>query len=195
MTHNDSDDSDDRSAESAEADADTSLDRIVLRASAIKWVWVFIGSMVFVTLAAGVALRAEAPLFAQTAGGAIALLFGFCAFVAVRQFLNPGSLVISRVAIDMIRRGRMTSFAFHDCGRFTTWLNPSRGNSMVVFDYRPDADTELHRTNRLLMGGSRSLTDNYGMSPESLAELLNQIRDRRPDEDSKADDGPVVGNC
>ena len=152
-------------------------DHLVLRASTTRWVWVLIGSMVFVTIGGGMAFGVTTGVVAHAFGACTAVLFGFCAIVAIRQILNPGSLVISRDAIQMIRRGHVTIFGVKDCGRFTTWRNPSRGTVSVVFDYAPDGDTELNRTNRRLMGGSRSISDNYGLTPEALAHLLNEVRD------------------
>ncbi|MEO6125340.1 MAG: hypothetical protein ABIR32_16675 [Ilumatobacteraceae bacterium] len=153
-------------------------DRIVLRASALRWVWVLIGSMVFVALGAGIALGAKTGIVAQVIGGTIAVVFGFCAVVGVRQMLQPGSLAVGRSSIDMIRRGRLTTYEFVDCGRFTVWRNSSRGSSFVVFDYTPDGDTELHRANRQMMGGTRLFTDNYGISADDLATMLNDVRNR-----------------
>lgn len=153
-------------------------DHIVLRASAMRWVWVLIGSMVFVTLGVGMALGAETGVGGKVIGWLIALPFGFCAIVGLRQIVQPGSLAVGRTTIDMIRRGRLTTFELAACGRFSVWRNPSRGSSFVVFDYTLDGDTELHRANRQLMGGSRLLTDNYGMSADDLATLLNDVRNR-----------------
>jgi energy-coupling factor transporter transmembrane protein EcfT len=152
------------------------VDGIVLRESATRWVWVLVGSVAFAALGAALALAAHAGVVAIIIGVLMVLLFGFCAVVAVRQLLNPGWLVVSGTAIEVVHRGRTTTFAYKDCGPFTTWRNPSRGTVSVVFDYAPDGDSEINRTNRRLMGGSRSLFDNYGMSPEALAKLLNDVR-------------------
>jgi len=159
-----------------EIEDDGVSDRLVLRASAMRWVWVIIASMVFVALGAAMALGESTSGVAQLIGWLLVVAFGFCAFVAVRQMVNPGSLVVSRTTIDMLHRGRLASFDFSDCGPFTTWRNPSRGQVYVVFDHRPDGDSELNRTNRRLMGGSRLLSDNYGMSAETLADLLEGVR-------------------
>lgn len=158
-------------------DEPDAADRIVLRASAMRWVWTLIGSMVFATLGAGMALGEGTGVVARGIGWLLIGLFGFCGLVSLRQILNPGSLVVSRDGIDMIHRGRLATFSMNDCGRFTTWLNPSRGTTSVVFDYALDGDTELNRTNRRLMGGSRSFSDSYGLPAEVLAKLLNDARD------------------
>jgi hypothetical protein len=169
------------------ADDDASAsDRIVLRASATRWMWSLIGSMVIITFGAGMGLGARTGVVGRGLGWFLVALFGFCAVVALRGVLDPGSLVISRSEIDMVRRGRLTTFALADCGRFKTWLNPNRGSAMVVFDYAPDGDSELHRANRRLMGGSRALSDSYGLSADALAKMLNDVRRAVPVE---ADDG------
>ena len=160
-------------------EGDDRADRIVLRASAFRWVWVLIGSMAFVAFGVALALGAETSGVAQVIGWILVLLFVFCAVVALRQMIDPGSLVISRTTIDMLRRGRLTSFEFADCGEFTTWRNPSRGTTFVVFDHLPDGDTEIHRANRHAMGGTRLFIDNYGMSPDALADLLNSVREQQ----------------
>jgi hypothetical protein len=149
---------------------------LMLRESPTRWVWVLVGSVAFAALGAALAVAAQAGVVAIVIGSLMVVLFGFCAVVAVRQLLNPGWLAITGTAIDVVHHGRTTTFALKDCGPFSTWRNPSRGTVSVVFDYAPDGDTEINRTNRRLMGGSRSLFDNYGMSPEDLADLLNDVR-------------------
>ena len=151
-------------------------DRVVLRASAAKWVWILIGSMVFLAFGAGMAFSDQTGTAAKAIGWFLVVLFGFCAVVALRQLVSPGSLTISRTTIDMIRNGRLTTFELADCSRFTTWRNPSRGVTTIVFDHLPDPDTDVTRTNREVMGGSRSLPDSYGLSAQALADLLNEAR-------------------
>jgi len=155
---------------------DDGTELIVLRASAARWLWVLIGSMVLVTFGAGLGFSARAGIIGNVIGAIIAVVFGYCAVVALRQILDPGSLAIERLAFSVNRRRSSTKFAFADCSRFTTWRNPSRGGTWVVFDYAPDDDTPVHRANRHLMGGSRAINENYGVTPEDLAELLNKIR-------------------
>lgn len=152
------------------------IDRIVLRASGGRWVWILIGSMAFVAFGGGMALSARTGGVAKGIGWFIIVLFGFCAAVALRQLVSPGSMTISRTSIDVIRHGRLTTFALADCGPFTTWRNPSRGTTCVVFDHFPDPDTEVTHTNRAVMGGSRSLPDSYGLPAQGLADLLNEAR-------------------
>ena len=149
---------------------------IVLRASAARWVWVLIGSLAFALFGGAMLASARTGVVAKGIGVVLLVLFGFCAVVALREMRAPGSLTVSRDEIMMVSRGRLTSFAMADCGPFRTWRNPSRGTTHVVFDYSADGDTELARTNRQLMGGSRSLHEGYGVSTESLVDLLNQAR-------------------
>jgi hypothetical protein len=167
--------SDEASGEDFEHEPDD-VDRVVLRASAARWVWILIGSMVFFAFGGGMALSERTGAAAKGIGWCLVVVFGFCAVVALRQLVSPGSLTISRTTIDMIRHGRLTTFELADCGRFTTWRNPSRGTTTVVFDHLPDPDTEVTRTNRTVMGGSRSLPDSYGLSAQALADLLNEAR-------------------
>ena len=166
----------DEASEHSDEQGPDEIDRVVLRASAARWVWILIGSMVFLAFGGGMALSARTGAAAKGIGWFIVVVFGFCAVVALRQLVSPGSLTISRTSIDMIRHGRLTTFDLADCGRFTTWRNPSRGTTTVVFDHVPDPDTEVTRTNRAVMGGSRSLPDSYGLSPQTLADLLNEAR-------------------
>jgi len=163
------DDSEDRSDE---------VDHIVLRASAVRWLWTLVGSAVFVAFGAGIALGARTGAVAKGIGWVLIVVFGSCALVALRQLTSPGSLTINPTSLDVIRHGRLTTFELAECGPFSTWRNPSRGTTMVVFDYRLDPDTELNRTNRAVMGGSRSLPDSYGLSASALAGLLNEARRR-----------------
>lgn len=151
-------------------------DRIVLRTSAAKWVWVLIGSLVFATFGGGMAFGERTGVVAKGIGWGLIALFGFCAFTALRQFVAQGSLLVSRTSIDIVSSRRHTSFAVADCGPFLVWRNPTQGSTMVVFDYARDDDSELNRQNRHLMGGSRSLPGNYGVSTQNLADLLNDVR-------------------
>jgi hypothetical protein len=165
-----------RDAEPVDGDADDAGDRIVLRSSVAKWVWVLIGSLVFATFGGGMAFGERTGVVAAGIGWVLIALFGFCAFTALRQVVAPGSLLVSRTSIDVVSPRRHTSFAVADCGPFLVWRNPSHGTTMVVFDYARDGDSELARQNRHLMGGSRSLPGNYGVSAQDLADLLNDVR-------------------
>lgn len=138
-------------------------DRILLRASALRWIWVLIGSFVFVALGAGIALGNRVGAVATVIGAFIALLVGACAIVALRQILSPGSLLITRTSFVVSAAGRLTTFELSDCGPFTAWRNPSRGNVMVVFEHLPS-------------GAERSLPETYGVPPQELADLLESIR-------------------
>lgn len=148
----------------------------MLRASAGKWVWVLIGALVFATFGAGLALSARTGTVAKVLGWGVVALFGFCVVIAIREMRAPGSLTISTQSIDVINRGRLSSFALADCSSFSAWRNPSTGNTMVVFDHAPDADTDVTRRNRDVMGGSRALVGEYGVSAHVLVDLLNQAR-------------------
>ncbi|MCU1392281.1 MAG: hypothetical protein JWM34_709 [Ilumatobacteraceae bacterium] len=147
---------------------------VVLRASSSRWVWSLIGSLVFLTFGAALTFSVHTGAVAKIIGGIIFATFAFCAFVAVRELAAPGSLVVTRTSVDMLTMRRHTSFALTDCSEFTTWRNPSRGTTSVVFDYAPDGDTELARENRRLMGGSRSIPDTFGVPAADLARLLNE---------------------
>jgi len=166
----------DEEFDGASGEGPEGADRVVLRASAAKWVWILIGSMVFLAFGAGMAFSDRTGAAAKAIGWFLVVMFGFCAVIALRQLVSPGSLTITSTTVDMIRNGRLTSFELVDCSRFTTWRNPSRGVTTVVFDYLPDPDTEVTRTNREVMGGSRSLPDSYGLSAQALADLLNEAR-------------------
>jgi hypothetical protein len=138
-------------------------DRILLRASSQRWIWVLIGSFVFVALGAGIALGNRVGAVATVIGGLIAVLFGACAVIALRQILTPGSLLITKTSMVVSAGGRLRTFDFADCGPFTAWRNPSRGNVIVVFDHLPTA-------------ASRSLPETYGVPAQELADLLESIR-------------------
>lgn len=142
---------------------DDEPDGIVLRASAQRWIWVLIGSFVFVALGAGIALGNRVGAVATVIGAVVVILFGICAVVALRQILSPGSLLITRTSIVVSAGGRLTTFEMADCGPFTAWRDPSRGNVMVVFEHLPT-------------GASRSLPETYGVPPQELADLLESIR-------------------
>jgi hypothetical protein len=160
-------------------------DCIVLRASSGKWVWVLIGSLVFLTFGAGLALGARTGAIAKGLGVVLIVMFGWCAVIALRQLMTPGALVITRLGFQVIGRGRVRSFAFAECGRFSVWRNPSRGSTMVVFDHVDDVD-DLARMNRQLMGASRSLSESYGLPSQALADLLDDVRSGRRTPDTEA---------
>ena len=138
-------------------------DRILLRASSQRWIWVLIGSAVFVALGAGIALGNRVGIIATVIGAAMAILFGVCAAIALRQILSPGSLLITKTEIVVSAGGRLTTYQLAECGPFTAWRNPSRGNVIVTFEHRP-------------AGASRSLPETYGVSASELADLLESIR-------------------
>ena len=172
---------------SDDADRD---EQIVLRASAARWVWVLIGSLAFAMFGGAMSLGERTGAVAKGIGVVLLVLFGFCTIVALREMRAPGSLTITRHEMNIVSRGRLTTFALADCGRFSIWRNPSRGSTHVVFDYSADPDTDLNRANRRLMGGSRSLHESYGVSAESLVDLLNQARSAGRSADRQARDEP-----
>ncbi len=165
-----------------EADQPDEHDGIVLRASTTKWMWVLIGSVAIAMFGGSLALSQLTGVIAKALGWMLVASFGFCAFVAVRELRAPGSLWISSESIEVHSRGRLTTYALAHCSRFTTWRNPSKGTTIVVFDYSLDGDTDLARMNRQLMGGSRCLIEPYGVPTESLVDLLNQARTAGSDE-------------
>ncbi len=178
----------DEMLDDGELDDEGDSDGIALRASSMRWVWVLIGSMAFTTFGVALALGARTGIVANVIGGLLAIGFGYAAIVAIRQLLNPGALVVTGDAIEMLHRGRLTTFALADCGPFLTWRNPSSGTISVVFDYRPDEDNDTNRTNRRVMGGSRSLFENYGVSTDALADILNGVRNGTVDGPNQDDD-------
>jgi hypothetical protein len=149
---------------------------IILRAGSGKWLWILLGSLVFVLFGAATALGRHTGTPAKIIGGLVIVLFAFCAVTALRQILVPDSLIITSEAVEIVGRRRHTRYAMADCGRFFTWRNPNSARTIVVFDYAPDDDTELGRQNRALTGASRSIPGGYGIAADDLARLLNQAR-------------------
>jgi hypothetical protein len=142
---------------------------IRLRPSPWKAVWVLLGSLAFVV--AGVFVLGRGPM----AGYAAIAFFGFCAVVAVVK-LMPGSsyLELSEegfVTCTLFRRAKLVRW---DRIASVGWIKMER-RSMVVFALKAEfvrAGVTMKFSRTILQGWDGGLPENYGMTPEKLADLM-----------------------
>ncbi|HTM51614.1 MAG TPA: hypothetical protein VL285_23125 [Bryobacteraceae bacterium] len=111
------------------------------------------------------------------AGWFCALFFGLCSLVFALQ-LWPGAsyLRISTEGFEMrVLLRRRPLVRWDRVSEFRVAALPGAGR-MVVYSPDPPPQPGLAAVNRALVGETDALPDNFGRSPEQLAELLNEWR-------------------
>ncbi len=146
---------------------------VVLAPSRRKWLLVLGGCLVFV--AAGLWVVHDHPLSGWLGVG----FFGVGALVAAVMLLpGAGGLRLDSDGFEMTSLFRRHRSRWSEVGEFEVARVPPSRQKMVVFD---DARTEhgaLAKVNRKLVGRTGGLSDNYGLSHEDLAAVMNEWRAR-----------------
>lgn len=143
-----------------------------LKASWRKWLGVGAIGLVF-------SVVSVAMIRDERWAGWLVLLFGVaCGLIGVWQLVSPSRLVIRSSTVEAVGPGRNHQiYDLRRCGEFRVWRIPRGWNRFVVFDYEGnEPHSMLERTNRRLTDATASLPDTYGMSAQSLADLLNRHR-------------------
>lgn len=144
---------------------------VVLRPGRLKWACV---GLLFVLLAAiGVWLAASGSML----GWGLAIFFGLGVLVSVAMQLPGGSyLRLTDEGFTMCTLYRPCTYRWEEVSAFE--VGRVLNNRMVLFDlegaHRPAAG--LRSMNRRLAGREAALPDNYGLSLEALADLMNRFK-------------------
>jgi len=104
--------------------------------------------------------------------------FGMCTIVHGRMMTKAGYLELRPEAFTVSSLYRANSYRWKDVGRFRVgYLGPKK---FVLFDMAKDYPVagKVRRATRMLTGGEGALPDTYGKSPEELATLTNEWRER-----------------
>lgn len=149
-----------------------SLDTVVLVSPRRKWLTLFAGSGVFVTI--GVLMVATGDV----RGWYGVVFFGLGVAVGLVYLVRPPQLTIDTEGMTSAQVGRRDRYEFRECSEFRTWKNPiARSQSLVVFDWDgAQRRRRLARLSKGMSGANSALPDTYGMTAEGLALLLNQRR-------------------
>jgi hypothetical protein len=149
-------------------------DKMSLKPSRLRWVFVFLVGAVF-SAAAAFLMEDKDPL----------TRWGICAFFAVVALVAIPGMIGVGSQLDLDREGFTCKTPFKTFRRKWTECSAfapvSIGlNSFVGFSSATDeaAKPGLAAMNKSMIGASGTLPDRYGMSAGKLADLLNRFRAR-----------------
>ena len=146
---------------------------VVLVPSRRKWLLVLGGCLAFV--AAGLWVVRDDPLWGWLAVG----FFGAGVPVAALMLLpGVGGLQLDSDGFEMTSLFRRHCCRWTEVSEFEVVRLPPSLQKMVVFDDVRTEDSALARANRSLVGRAGGLSDNYGLSHEDLAAIMNEWRRR-----------------
>jgi len=174
-------------------------DKLVLRSSKRKAVFLLAASLVFIGLGflmvtGAIAFPGLLNIAVKVVGWFAMVFFGLGVPVALFQLLTGKSyLLLTREGFEMrgIRKSRRIPWS--EVSAFAAWtlVNPvlallPRGirdlgqPKMVMFDYGPGVESHrrLRSVNQMLAGHDAGLADTYGLTAEELAALMNDWRSR-----------------
>jgi energy-coupling factor transporter transmembrane protein EcfT len=178
---------------------DGSQERLVLRSSRRKAVFLLASALLFVALGflmgiGVIGFPGWLGVFARIVGWFALVFFGLAVPVALFQLLtNRSYLLLQRDGFQMygIRKSRLIPWS--DVEAFTavtlqnpvlyalpTWIRSRGAPKMVLFDYRPGVQWHqgLRSFNRTFTGHDAGLAGTYGLKAEELAGLMNNWRSR-----------------
>lgn len=156
-----------------DADGEPLPDSMTLKPDRLRWLGVFAISTGFVAIA--VWLGPGDPLLFYGAGG----FFLLCALIAAPLMLGVGSsLTLDREGFTCRTLFRSFRRKWTECSAFYPVSVGIRKN--VGFSTQQDeaAHPNLAAANRAMIGASGMLPDNYGLSADDLADLMNRYRGR-----------------
>jgi len=174
-------------------------DRLVLRSSRRKAVFLLAAGLLFVALGFLLAIGMIGfpgwlGVLARITGWFALVFFGLAVAVALFQLLtNRSYLLLQRDGFQMfgIRKSRLIPWS--EVAAFTAvtlqnpvldllpkWIRIPGAPKMVLFDYRPGVQwhQRLRSFNRSFTGHEAGLADTYGLKAEELAGLMNDWRSR-----------------
>jgi hypothetical protein len=144
---------------------------VVLRPGRLKWAGLCLLFLLFTVMGVWLGLGGD------RIGWACAVVFGLGILISVASMLpNASYLWLTDEGFTMRTLYRTHTFRWQDVTGFGVgWVLT---NKMVMFNFEP----EYRRTPRLrslnvgLVGYEAGLPDNYGMTHEALADLLNEYK-------------------
>lgn len=160
-----------------DADGDPLPDTMELKPDRVRWLFVFLVSVGFVTIAVWLGPERDPVLF-WGAGG----FFLLCALIAAPLMFGVGSnLKLDRQGFACRTLFRTFRREWRDCSVF---FPVSAGlRKFVGFSTPQDESTHpaLMAFNRGVVGASGMLPDTFGLSADSLSDLMNRFRARAID--------------
>ena len=148
---------------------------VVLVPSRRKWLFVLGGSLAFVAI--GLWLRHNEPLWAWLGWLGVGF-FGIGAVVAALMLLpGAGGLRLDSDGFEMTSLFRRHRSRWTDVSEFEVVCLPPSLQKMVVFDDARTMDGAMAKRNKRRVGRSSGL-DNYGLSHEDFAAIMNEWRAR-----------------
>jgi len=146
---------------------------VVLVPSRRKWLLVLGGSLAFVAI--GLWVMHDVPTWGWLAVG----FFGIAALVAAIMLLpGAGDLRLDSDGFEMTSLFRRYRSRWTEVSEFEVVRLPPSLRKMVVFDDARTKDSALAEVNSSLAGRTGGLPDNYSLSYEELAAIMNEWRAR-----------------
>ena len=146
---------------------------VVLAPSRRKWLFVLGVSVAFVAI--GFWMRHDEPL----GGWLVVGFFGLGTLVAPLMLLpGAGGLRLDSDGFEMMTLFRRHHSRWAEVSEFEVVCVPPTLQTMVAFDHARAEDSALAKANRILVGRTSGLPDNYSLSYEDLAAIMNEWRAR-----------------
>lgn len=106
--------------------------------------------------------------------------FGICASVFVLQLFRPGQLVFTAYGFEQTILGRRKSYRWDEVSDFsmkTVKNGMFNAASYVTFSVLDSPSGVVQNANKLLIGTTDMLGDNFGMKTMELLRVMNRYRD------------------
>ncbi|NNC37893.1 MAG: hypothetical protein EX271_08350 [Acidimicrobiales bacterium] len=146
---------------------------LVLTSSRLKWAFLLIGFLIFVS--GGIALLLIGDETDAVLAWVCIALFGFFAVVSLVQLFNPARLELGPDGFRRTMNFRQSSYQWRDISEFR--LFQYKSTKMIQFNVLGRPAGLLKK----MAGNYESLGDNYSMKPQALMDLMNAFRQRALD--------------
>ena len=147
---------------------------LTLKPSRLKWAIVLLGCAAFVVIAVFIQPETDQDAMMRwlTMG-----FFGLGVFASIPGLLGIGGLDLDKDGFTIRTLGRKSRRTWKECSEFSP-VRLRRGGIFVGFSSTTDEKHALAGLAQSLAGTTGMLPDKYGMSPQKLADLMNQWRAR-----------------
>jgi hypothetical protein len=145
---------------------------VTLHPSLRRWGLIFAGSALF-------AIGGEWMIRSGAFGGWLVLIFfgAVTVVAAVAMLPGAGALTLDATGFEVISLYRRSRTRWQEASDFTAVRIPPSRQRFVVFNNR-QVNRKLARINTFIAGRNASLPDTYGLSPDDLARVMTQWRER-----------------
>lgn len=151
---------------------------LILKPSKAKWFGVSLIGLLFTV--GGIFMIRDNP---ELTAWFVTLFFGTVAGVGLYNLISSSNyLKLDAHGLEQRMMGRSLTVAWSDIVEFG--LVRISGNTFVTFTQTSHLDTRIGKFNKNLVGATSQLSDNFGMKPRKLAELMASYWQAAKDRDT-----------